>query len=60
MQTLRTIFLTIGWWTYVLLALDLFLESSAFFRLILPGDTIVILMGVLVGAPSSHSKFQFR
>jgi membrane-associated protein len=49
METLRTIFLAIGWWTYVLVGLDLLLESSAFLGVILPGDTIVILMGVLVG-----------
>ncbi|MGH7905024.1 MAG: DedA family protein [Candidatus Binataceae bacterium] len=49
MEFLRHIFLTIGWWTYVLVGLELFLEASAFFGVVLPGDTTCILMGILVG-----------
>lgn len=49
METLRSLFLTIGFWTYLLVFFDLFLESSAFLGVILPGDTIAILMGVLAG-----------
>ena len=49
MGTLRDIFLSIGTWTYVLVGLDVLLESSAFLGLVLPGDTVVILMGILAG-----------
>jgi membrane protein DedA with SNARE-associated domain len=49
MGTLREIFLSIGTWTYVLVGLDILLESSAFLGLVLPGDSVVILMGVLAG-----------
>jgi undecaprenyl-diphosphatase len=49
METLRSLFLAIGFWTYLLVFFDLFLESSAFLGIILPGDTVAILMGVLAG-----------
>lgn len=47
MKFIRNIFLTIGVWTYPLVGVELFLESSAFMGIVLPGDTVVILMGVL-------------
>jgi undecaprenyl-diphosphatase len=47
METLRSIFIAIGFWTYVLASLDILLESSAFLGVVLPGDTVVILMGIL-------------
>ncbi len=49
MEHLRTVFLAVGHWTYVLVGLDIILESSAFLGLVLPGDSVVILMGVLAG-----------
>jgi membrane protein DedA with SNARE-associated domain len=48
METLRTTFISIGSWTYLLVGLDIFLESS-FLGFLLPGASIVILMGVLAG-----------
>jgi len=49
METLRNIFLAIGFWTYIVAGVEIFLEASAFFGLILPGDTVVVLLGVLAG-----------
>ncbi|HJU29689.1 MAG TPA: DedA family protein [Candidatus Binataceae bacterium] len=49
MGILRSIFLTLGVWTYVIVGIELMLESSAFLGLVLPGDSVVILMGVLSG-----------
>lgn len=55
MGVLRSVFLTLGYWTYVIVAVELFLESSAFLGIVLPGDTVVILMGVVVGGTNALS-----
>jgi membrane protein DedA with SNARE-associated domain len=49
MEFLRNAFLILGFWTYLIVGLELFLECSAFLGVILPGDSIAVLTGVLAG-----------
>ncbi|HJU11159.1 MAG TPA: DedA family protein [Candidatus Binataceae bacterium] len=50
MEYLRHIALALGFWIYPVVGIELFLESSAFLGIVLPGDSVVILMGILCGA----------
>ena len=49
LEFLHRIALDLGFWIYPIVGAELFFESSAFLGMVLPADSIVILMGILTG-----------
>jgi membrane protein DedA with SNARE-associated domain len=49
LEFLHKIALDLGFWIYPIVGAELFFESSAFLGMVLPADSVVILMGILTG-----------